>query len=154
MTISELLNITDYKKVFNYLYQVYYKDKRYQREDLMDVDASYNRVFEQLKKIKPSKNKDLNELKIYIATIPDSELQNIDVCLYDEDKDELFSMDFVDWKDLINLEIYKTIKMENFQILAHFLWQITFWGFSMEEINAQAQKTKDAANESVQFIDA
>ena len=67
---------------------------------------------------------------------------NIDVCLYDEDKDELFSMDFVDWKDLINLEIYKTIKMENFQILAHFLWQITFWGFSMEEINAKLKKPR------------
>ena len=153
MTISDLLKTANYKQVFNHLYQVYYRDKRYNTERLMDIDASYHVVFEKLKAAKKQENNDLSNYKLYIANIPDLDLKDIDICLYDEENDELFSIDFLNWYQLLDLEIYKTLKMKDFEILAHFLWEITFWGFSMEDVDKQAEITRNATNESLPFID-
>jgi hypothetical protein len=153
MTISSLLKNANYKEVFNHLYKTYYRDKKYHHERLMDIDASYHMVFEKLKAAKKQENNDLSNYKLYIANIPDSDLKDIDICLYDEENDELFALDFLNWYQLLDLEIYKTLKMKDFEILAHFLWEITFWGFSMEDVNKQAEITRNAENESLPFID-
>jgi len=155
MTILDLLHKTDYKKVFNNIYKFYYKDKTYNRERLMDIDAAYYRVFEKLQSTKPELFEDFKNCKIYITNIPDGDLQTVDVCLYDEDEDQLFSIDFIEWSKLLNLPIYKTIKMSDDEILAHFLWEITFWGFNAEDIKKQAEITKNAktTHESLSFID-
>ena len=153
MTIADLLKTSNYKQIFNHLYKVYYRDKRYNTERLMDIDASYHVVFEKLKAATIPENNDLSNYKLHISNIPDSDLKDIDICLYDEEKDELFSIDFLDWYKLLDLEIYKTLKIKDFEILAHFLWEITFWGFSMEDVNKQAKITQNAENEPLPFID-
>ena len=45
------------------------------------------------------------------------------------------------------MEIFKTAKISDLECLAHILWEITFWGFSQEEIEKQKQTTLEASNE-------
>ena len=92
----------------------------------------------------PSNPKD--DLKIYLASVGPEKI-DIDACLLDEPKDELFALDFVEWKDIIDIEIYNSAKLTQTECLAHILWEITFWGFSEKEIQKQSKKIQDESNE-------
>ena len=58
--------------------------------------------------------------KIYITHISNE----IDVCLFDEVKDEIFTLDSVDYKYIIDMEIYKAIEIDNLSILGYILYSI------------------------------
>lgn len=143
MTLRELLKETPYKSVFNVIYKTFYQEKKYLNSRIIEADVAYSKVYKEL--IDLPENKIENQ-KIYIANVADL-AQEIDVCLLNETEDELYSFDFIPWKDVIDLEILKTAKLSSVECLAHILWEMTFWGFSQEEIEKQKQITIDAANE-------
>jgi len=70
-----------------------------------------------------------------------------DKYIHSEVEDEIYSFDFIEWRDIIDMEILKTVKISDIECLAHILWEITFWGFSEEEIEKQKQITLEASNE-------
>jgi hypothetical protein len=143
MTLRELLKETPYKSVFNIIYKLFYQEKKYLNSKIIEADLAYSKVYKEL--IDLPENKIENQ-KIYIANVADL-TQEIDVCLLNETEDELYSFDFIPWKDVIDLEILKTAKLSSAECLAHILWEMTFWGFSQEEIEKQKQITIDAGNE-------
>ena len=145
MTLRELINSNSYKSVFNFLYKTYYKDRP--KEEVTEIDLSYLGVWKELIK------KDLNlkkDYKILIREVEDEfvEAVYIDVCLMD-DSGETFAIDFVLWGDLIDATVAYETELPESEMLAHILWEITFYGFSESTIN----KFKDELDDQVERIE-
>ena len=142
MTLRDLLTSTSYKSIFNFLYKKFYQGKNHSKSEIIERDLAYSKVVNTLISLPP---KPKANFKIYLASIGSN--CDIDVCILDEIEDELFSLDFVPWGDIIDMEIFNTVKVSRPESLAYILWEITFWGFSEEQIEKQKQITIDASNE-------
>jgi len=142
-TLRDLLIQCDYKFVFNSIYKKFYQSEKYTNSQIVEYDLRYSKVVKELLSL-PKNPKE--NLKIYLASVGLGNI-DIDVCLFDEVEDELFSFDFVSWKDIIDIEIFNTVKMTQADTLAYILWEITFWGFSEKEIQKQSKKIQDESNE-------
>ena len=143
MTLRELLKETPYKSVFNTIYKLFYQEKKYLNYKIIEADVAYSKVCKILLDLP---EKEVENHRIYIAGVG-SASKEVDVCFLDEVEDEIYSFDFVAWADIIDMKILKTAKISDIECLAHILWEITFWGFSQEEIEKQKQITIDAGNE-------
>ena len=51
-----------------------------------------------------------------------------------------YSMDFVNWEELIDLQIEDLVGLSIADQIAHILYELTFWGWDNIEIQTQAQK--------------
>jgi len=139
MQIKDLVYKVSYKKVFNEIYRYYLKNKS--KEEVYNLDNNFLSAWNNLLKTKhkKSEHKELNHFQIHLIEISENKdncvfEDYIDVCLYDEEEDELFSIDFVPWENLMQKDIISKINLTNEQIMAHILWEITFWGFSAEKV--------------------
>ncbi|MGI9357983.1 MAG: DUF6557 family protein [Paracoccaceae bacterium] len=139
MQIKDLVYKISYKKVFNEIYRYYLKNKS--KEEVYNLDNNFLSAWNNLLKTKhkKSEHKEINDSQIYLIEVSEDKdnfvfEDYIDVCLYDEENDELFSIDFVQWENLMEKDIISKINLTNEQIMAHILWEITFWGFSAEKV--------------------
>ena len=137
MTLRELINGCSFKSVFNKIQSLYYEDAT--KEKLEGASYNYRKVYDLLAR-KPINDND--DWKIYITEKEEDGEKYIDVCYYNEVNDEIFAIDFVSWSDLIDLEIYLCVDMDDITTLAHILWEITFYGFNEESL-AEAKKSLD-----------
>lgn len=143
MTLRDLLFNCTFKKTFNKLYKFYLKDS-FKKEQIQKFDLRYYKFFEYLKSL--PKNK-ISSDKIYVTHTSGEDFV-VDVCFLDKHKDELFALDFIDWGDIIDLEIYRTFQMSDEECLAHILHEITFWGFDKESFDKQKKLLRDSIDES------
>ena len=143
MTLRDLLLKCTYKKTFNQIYKIYLKGD-YKKSEITEFDFLYYKFFEFLKTL-PKKENPLG--KIYLTHIANNDPE-VDVCFLDENKDELFAMDFIDWDDIIDIEVYKTFNCSDFECLAHILHEITFWGFNKEAFEKQKKILRDSIDET------
>jgi hypothetical protein len=118
MTLRELIESNNYKKVFNFLYQTYFKGKK--NSVIIELDLKFYKLWSDLKKVKKS-NQDL--IKIYITQTPGPE-GFIDVCLFNEMKDEILPLDFLNIDDIIDTEVYKALNINDYETLAHILYYL------------------------------
>lgn len=139
MDIQHLVYRTNYKKVFNEIYKYYLVGRR--NKEIRELDNNFYLAWNNLLKTKhkESEHKDINDSEIHLIEISENDADcvfeyYVDVCLYDKEKDELFSIDFIPWENLIQKNIIPKINLTNEQIMAHILWEITFWGFSSEKV--------------------
>ena len=144
MTLRELINDCKYKKVFNSIYKNYYVNQPYSDSEIIEIDLSYEKIFNELKDLKQVKNVE-NEIYLVQAGFDGEEW--IDVCLYNEKDDDIFAIDFLSWREIIDCAITSSIKLSKEETLAHILWEITFWGFSEDEIKKQGEATLKASQE-------
>ena len=145
-TFRELLSKNSYKLVFNEIHKFYLKDKPVDQKHNFDINfySAWNEL------LKLNKGKKTND-KLYLVQVdgdPDPSNPIIDVCMIDEEKDELFSLDFVDWTDLIDMNIEKPNNMSEKECLSHILWEITFWGFSNKQVAKERKKLKKSIEEN------
>lgn len=148
-TLRELIRATPYKQTFNYIYSLYYRDKNYSVDDIMKADTAYLRVCGEMPEL-PDNPQD--KLSIYVTKVPDDEGDVVDVCLYDENEDELFAMDFVPWSDLVDMPVVKACEMADTECLAYILWEMTFWGFDQEKIKQEADRLSKSKYEPPEDI--
>ena len=137
MTFRELINGCSFKSVFNKIQSLYYEDAT--KEKLEGASYNYRKVYDLLAR-KP--NNDNDDWKIYVTEKEEDGEKYIDVCYYNEIQDEIYAIDFVSWSELIDLEIYLCVDMDDITTLAHILWEITFYGFNEESL-AEAKKSLD-----------
>jgi hypothetical protein len=142
MTLRKLINKSSYKSVFNILYQEYYKEK--EDEEVSHIDLSYLGVWKELIKKDLNLNKDY---KIYITEKEDGfdGGKYIDVCLYSVVEEELYAMDTTLWSEMIDMEVYKAVKMDDTKALAHILWEMTFYGFTEKTVALKKEEFKELA---------
>jgi hypothetical protein len=145
MKFRELLKESGYKQVFNVIYKNYYKHKNHSQDDIISFDILYRKAFDTLLAKDAGRS---NSFEILLQDIKSDEEDIIDVCIKDLKTEEIFALDFIPWAELVDSEVNIREDMKNYEICAHILWEITFWGFTEKEIEAQKEATKNADNES------
>lgn len=96
MTLRDLLKKCRYKDVFNIIHQEYYKGT--EADVAYGADLGYRKVYQELRLLPEAPNA---EYKINITEREDEEF--IDVCLYCNEDEETYAMDFTPWTELIFL---------------------------------------------------
>ena len=137
MILKEVIDKTDFSNVWMYLTSIY---------DDLDDDRSksaYNSVFEELKNIKPIKSK----MKIIIKYVQDDNYIGWTVDGIEDDV--TYALDFTPRNVLAGMEIdVKTLDiLKLHEIVAHCLWEMTFYSFDEEEIQAKSAELKETADE-------
>ena len=144
-TFRDLLLANNYKNVFNEIHRIFLKGKSV--ESKQNFDINFYNAWRELNKLKPQKESSLLIYLVEVPAEPEGETF-IDVCMFDEEEDEIYSLDFMDWNDLMDMRIEKPDKMSEDECLAHILWEITFWGFSNKQVAKEKEKTKNAIKDN------
>lgn len=146
MTLRKLLYRKSFKNIFNVIYKNYLKDKS--DDKITEYSISFQKAFEELKNVEPNKK---TKNLIVLNEIKDKDEEVIDVCFYDDSEDEHFALDFMDWGEIIECEVVAPKKFNQTTIVAHILWEITFWGYSRDKITEQ-RKTLNKVSEEIEDI--
>lgn len=133
MTFKDLIRQNSFKKVFNLIYGTYLQETPYNQ--VVEADLKYRVAWDQLKNM-PAED---SEYPIHLIEVDGC----IDCCLYDEEKDELFAIDFYPWTKLLRSQVIMPKNMSHNLALCHILWELTFWGFTHEQVQKQADLIKD-----------
>jgi len=136
MNFRSLVNKAKYKNVFNAIHKSHYSSGSHTGSQITEIDLAYFDVFNKLKKLP---TKDSSKLELHLEDAELDKEKYIAVNLYDGDEDQLYALDFQPWSDLIDCEVKSHAKLTDDEIVAHLLWEITFWGFSEERIAEQAK---------------
>lgn len=145
MNIIELTKLTDWKTVKKAIKYHYPNDKN-----------DYEQVFNKIKKfkLKEVEKDEFLEIEVVSDSIIDKtpyKNQYYDVCLRKKSENQLYSISFVKWSEASNYciseETLKNNKIE--EIIAHFIWEITFYGNEEQMKKTQKEllkQTKEAKN--------
>ena len=70
----------------------------------------------------------------------------IDVSLYSPSQAKGFAMDMVPWESLTSMDVQlgEETQLTKPRILSEILWEITFWGYSPEAVEAEKDKLLDS----------
>ena len=135
MTLRELINSVPYKSVFNKIYKLHYIDKS--KDYVSGADLSFLSAWDELSKLEFSPNKKWN------INVSERELEGerfLEALLYDREEEQDYAMDFVKWTDLIDCAVTHPSSYSHVDIVAAILWEITFWGFSAEQVQKESDK--------------
>ncbi len=109
------------------------------------MDLKFLDAWKELKNLKGKVNKDLEiHLKKVEGTSSRDHNPPLDTCLYCLSEKSFYALDFVPWEELINLNISSEIQLEDKEIAANILWEITFWGYSSDQIKKESEKLKES----------
>ena len=140
MTLRDLLRKCSYKNVFNIIHKEYYKGK-FPEEKIKEADQGYLHVYYELQSLK---KKPSEEYQIYICREEDAGGEKfIDVALYCAEDEQVYAIDLTPWEDLIDAEIKNDTEFQQDKVLAHILWEITFYGFRAERVKLERIKLKE-----------
>ena len=120
MTLRELAKKVRFKSMFNYLYKIFYKDEGLTENQIIELSIELNRIYKKLREL-PKSNIDI--YKIYV-TQPVGTGTIIDVCLYEEGQDELVTFRELPIESIIDLEIFRALKMTDGECMAYIFRQI------------------------------
>lgn len=138
-TLKQLIHTNSYKPVFNEINRKYLKDKS--NAEKSNSDINFLSVWNNLEKLKVSEK--TSSFQIHLTEVENE----LEASLLDTSNDEFFAMDFMPWNELINLPVYFSETITETRCLAVILWEITFWGFTQEQINKQLNSLIDAKND-------
>lgn len=150
MILKDIVMQTDFYEMWNYLISQYkdylislynsqYSDGDDRRllqggeyNDLY-LDA-YLSIFERLQSIGPVES----NLEIVISYTDENEWR-----VYGVDKNEeneRYALDFIPWKELLGMKIEQQTlaTLKSHEILAHCMWEMTFWGFDEKTIRKKS----------------
>lgn len=139
-TLKDLVNMvhfTDMWEELKVLYDV--KDKAFE---------GYCRVYNRLRDLEPVKDEDMT---IYIEFVQESTEEDSWYHVFGRIKDEdtCYGLNFTPWKNWLSYEIKTDLEMNNAQLLAHILWEMTFDGFEEQKI----QETKKDLEKIVEDVE-
>lgn len=120
MTLRELAKKVRFKSMFNYLYKNFYKDENLTENEITELSIQLNKIYKKLREL-PKSN--IGIYKIYV-TQPIGANSIVDVCLYQESKDELVSFSDIPTESIIDLEIFRALKMTDGECMAYIFRQI------------------------------
>ena len=138
-TFRELLQASYYKKTFNEINKIFLKEKTLREKE--NFDLKFLSVWRELNKLEKSKQPP--HILYLVEVSGDFEDSFIDVVMLDEEEDEFYALDFLDWREIIDMRVEKPDKMSTEEVLAYILWEITFWGFTNKEVSKERSKIKN-----------
>ena len=134
--INHVLNHGNFNKTVNYIRQV---DQTIGDKPIDDVFHAYTNATRELLEL-PGDPKYIDH-EIVVESVVENNEEFSKVTLHDGET--TYAIDFMDWNELINLEIKDKISRELSEMLAHVLYEITWWGFTRESVNQQRKELED-----------
>ncbi len=146
-TIDHVLSRGAQAHVHACIYNVYYRTKDKTFPEVMDA---YGNVLKELQDL-PSNND--TEFHIVLQDQVINEEQFVDVHLCNTTDNESFAVDFIDWGDLIDLLVEDRVGMSQADQVAHILYELTFWGFTGDQVKRERRLMEIASEDANQVID-
>lgn len=144
MTLREMINHVMSRGASLHVYACIC-DTYYKGEDMMNVSKAFTSVIRELIKSVPSKDSDITtDHQLLIRSFVDDEREYAEVVLQDTTDGNIYSVDFVNWGDLLDLVVQDNAKIPLEVQLAHVLYEITFWGWSSDAIQKEKQKLSES----------
>ncbi len=147
MKLKEIVERVKFNEVFNVIEEEYPDQK-----DLRD--NYFEEVYRELKRTKPG---DSEKFYIYISKEKENLLSDdsvyseyYSVSAYTEGDPQSYSISFEPWEKWLDMEveISPELDLKNKEIVAHCLWEMTFFGFDQGQI----QETKESLIEMADNI--
>lgn len=150
MTLRQLINAVmetgNINKVTSIIYDTYYQET----DDRQVCDQMYIGVVRELIEIDGDDQLSVNhDMLIHEHTSmttnkqPDGFVEKyVDVCLTEHDSNETFAIDMIKWSQVIDMNINNKDNFSMFDQLAHVLWELTFHGFTSEQVDHERDKLK------------
>ena len=146
MTLRELLNHVlnngTFAKTVNYIRTV---DDIIGKKPIADIFTAYTNAARELLEL-AGDDKYKDHVIVVDTAVQDGE-EYSHITLYDGD--DHYALDFVDWNELIDLEIKDKISRELTQMLAHVLYEITWWGFTRESVKQQRDELENVDRDNL-----
>ena len=112
----------------------------------------YSGVIRELLDVTPD-----DELHDHVIVIKQAYDQNnneyIDVHLENTQDGTTTAIDFIDWAKIIDLPIHDDISREVTQMLAHVLYELTWWGFTRESVRQQGDELIQMAQDKHNLVE-
>lgn len=115
MSLRELLLKTNYKLLFNKIHKLFLSNLP--KNKVIEADVAISSLIKHGLSSTQSNDEDY---KIYIT----SANSTIDVCIFNETEDSILPLDDINLLDIIDMEIYKAIKISDDFAIAHILNKI------------------------------
>jgi hypothetical protein len=145
MTLRELINKVADKghlsKTTQFIHKEYYPDQANSERE--GIDCSYQVVVGELLELPPK------EARYEICVHKKDGAEETDVSLYCEEDEETYAMDLTPWEDIIDAKIkndLQTLTWEH-ELLAHILWEITFYGFTQDKVELSKDQMEQLVEE-------
>jgi len=156
MKLKEYFENSEYKSIFNLFYKNYFSDKFFSKDQVYELDIKFGQAFNEIKSTEheESEDKDVVNSDIYIDMCDafDGETY-VDVRLKNNQNNEEYSIDFIEWKHLINKNVVSALELTNNEIACHILWELTFWAYSSAGLRDQAEEMKRQSEEEFEDFD-
>lgn len=133
-------------KTINYIRNV---DEIIAAKPIDNVFKAYSNAVRELIELDGCDMYENNTIIVEPQVIDDVEYSHV----YLSDGTETWAMDFTDWNGLIDLQIDDKISVDVSEMLAHVLYEITWWGFTRESINQQARELEDLDKDNLIEVD-
>ena len=146
MTLRELIECVTTKGFFNKTatqLQILHGD----HPDTQQVIRKYRNVVDQMLDL-PGDDK-LNDHTIVIDTGVDAANNEYIKVYLRCGQDNTWGVDFIDWNELIDLPIQDKISNELSGMLAHILYELTWWGFTRESVNQQRIELENVSKDNI-----
>lgn len=146
MTLRELITTVTSKGFFSKTVtqlQVLHEDTN----DIKQFIYKYGKVVDELLDL-PGEDDTLHSLLIDECASVDGK-SYISVTLHEKNGDDTYGVDFMDWNELIDLEIVDNISNELSAMLAHILYELTWWGYTRESINQQRAELENIKKDNI-----
>lgn len=147
---KDLIKACTFKNVKEALLRLYPDQKK--------VINGYEYVFETVRHMRPRYNKE--EMVIDIGKVGRSRNAYFSVsgvCIQ-KGTQQSYAIEFTPWSEWLGCEVDKQVlkKMPKDEIVAHCLWEMTFWGFTQRkirrELNALRKQVRDVKEGKVKTI--
>jgi hypothetical protein len=128
----------------NFMEVYFYLDKHFIPFPIIDHDYNnYNNIFCELLKLEPI----ITDSRLIFYVVEEEEpYSSYNTCSYAlSDSTEMYCVGFEKWESLLGMDI----ENDSFdfrtgaELIAIFLWEITFYGFTQDRINEQLEKLKE-----------
>jgi len=142
LTFKEAIKLSDFNEVWDYLITEY---------DDENNEESFRSFFELYGKLS-SMEEGESDLKLRIILDEEKESERWDVNGYSEDDNTVYALDFVPWCELLGMEFDKETaeRLHVHEIVAHCMWEMTFWGLDDDEIQEKYKKLIESTDETIE----
>lgn len=155
LTLRELVNVIMdtgcITKVTDAVYEMYYEDQDPPTPKPI-VGMMYTDTIAEILNIEPD-DEFIDKYEIYITLEKTEDDSYINVGLLDKKENKPYSIDLQSWSKLVDLKITTTITVDIYCLLAHILWEITFYGMTDEDVMREAKDLEKLAEDADNLIE-
>ena len=139
--INEVLDSGKFFKVVTTLKDHHYSDMS--EEDVEYISHSYMSVIDELLEKPPDESTDRLVVSEKVDDLSDPPEEYIDTLITNSDGTDRRAIDFVPWSSLIDLEVDSDLKLQTSALLAHILWEITFYGYTENKVKEEREELQE-----------